>query len=225
MHPRDLLSTFQAGKIPSVNFRQISLWPEDLLSTCVILPCGWETLCQLLSTFSAATDFLSNFCTTARPFFNFQGNLLQISVKFPCCQITLRQFPFGLETLRQFLSTFCVTGIFSVNFLQLSVLPEYFLTTSMLFPCCQKTFCQENFGQLPSTFRAAGRPSVNFVNFPCGRETFLHLCQHSVSTGEIPTTSVNVLCDQKAFLLLPSPFRVTRRPSVITRRSPVHTKT
>ena len=58
---RQLPLTFGVAARPFVNFRQLSMWPGDLLSTSVNFHCGQYTFRELLSTF----------CTTGKPSVNF----------------------------------------------------------------------------------------------------------------------------------------------------------
>ena len=162
-----------------------------LLSTSVCFQCDWETFRQLPAIFCAewrpsvnfrqlllqSGDHPSTFHTTGRPSVNFRqnsvwpGDLPSTSVKPPCFREIFRQLP----------STFCAAGRHCSNYRQLSVPPINLPSTSVNSPCSLKTFrelsvrpgefsstfvyflcCQEACCQLPSTFHAAGRHSVNF---------------------------------------------------------------
>ena len=178
-----LLSTLHATGSPSMNFSKCSVWPGEfpfrqLQSTfhatrrpSVKFPCGWETFRQLPSTFYAARN----------PSFNFRQHSKwtedQKILYFLCHQKIFRHLP----------STFCPAGrpfikfrpLFtclgdplsnsstfhaawkpSVNLRQLSSRLEDIPSTSVNFPCDQKTFHQVSLwlGNFPTT-------SVNFL---CG---------------------------------------------------------
>ena len=140
----------------------------EILSTSINTPCSRETFHQLPS-------------SPVQP-----GGFLLTSVDFACCWETLRQLP----------STFTVAERTSFNFCQLYMRPGYISSTfvnfsqllgwlvhlqstSVNFSCLRETF-----HHLPSTFSAAGRPSVNLcestfraavvspVNIPCHHGTF-----------------------------------------------------
>ena len=123
--------------------------------------------------------------------------------------------------------TFRADGRTSVNFHLLPMQPGDFPSTYVNFPCGWETFCQPPSTlcaaeYLLVTFRATGRPSINFrqlsvqkVDLPsssvnslfslenfrqipstlCAAErTSLNLCLHSVRSGDLPSTSVNFPC-------------------------------
>ena len=175
-----LSSTFNVVKKPSDNFRQLSMQPGDLLSTSVNFLCSLETFLHVLFTFCAAGRPSDNIHQlSVRP-----GDLPPTSIKFPCGRKTSVNFRLlsvwpgdlpsiyvnllcGREIFCQLLSTFCTGWRPSVNFCQLNMQSEKLPSTlrvarrlpstSFNFPCGR-----ESFRQLPSTFRAAGRPSENF---------------------------------------------------------------
>ena len=65
--PGDLLSTFLATDRPSINLRQLSVPSGDLLSTSIKFPCDQETFRQLPSIFCATERPSVNFRATGRP--------------------------------------------------------------------------------------------------------------------------------------------------------------
>ena len=163
--------------------------------------------------------------------------LLSTSINFPWGQETFRQFPSTLHNDRRASSTFLVAGGPCITFHQLSVLPGNLSTTSVNFLCGRKTI-----RQLPWTFCAAGRHSVNFrqlfvrpadllstsVNF---RQLFVRPAdllstsvdfrQLSVRSGNLLSSfsaagrsSVNFLCCQEIFRQLSLHFRTARSSSV-----------
>ena len=95
--------------------------------------------------------------------------------------------------------------------------PEVLLSSPIELLCSRETF-----RQLLSTLRATGGPSVNFcrlsvqpvdlpstsVNIQCGQKAFREL---SVWPGDLPSTSDNFQCDQETFCQLPSTFSVAEK--------------
>ena len=173
-----------AGRL-SFTFRQLSLWP----STSISFPCGRETIHQLQSTFRAVENrslssinflcgretfrhLLSNF-SAARNLPSTLVNLLaarrhsSTSVNFLCSQKTFRQIFKQPRDLLSASINFSLAREIFVNFHQLSVRP----------------------GDLPSTFRAVGKFSVNF--------------RQLVRLGNVPSTSVNILCSCEDFRHFP----------------------
>ena len=71
---------------------------------------------------------------------------------------------------------------------QLSVHQRDLPSASVNIPYDREAFCQ-----LPSTFRAAGRTSINF-------------CQLSIPTGDLLSLSVSFPCDRETFCQLPLIF-------------------
>ena len=157
---RQLLSTFcAAGRptdhicqlsvppgVPSVNKRQITVWPVEFPST-----------------FRAAERHSVNFPSgqdTFRYLSTPPGNHPLNSFNFRC----------SWQTFHQLLLTFCAAGSTSVTFCQLSQCQGYFPSTSVNFPCGWETFCH-----FLSTFRLAGKFPSPFFNFPCSPKTFLEL--------------------------------------------------
>ena len=155
-----LPSTFRTIVRTSINFHQLSFRLGELLSSSVNISCGWEIFCQL----------------SVQP-----GDFSPTYVNFPCDRETFRQLPSNFRAARRSPPTsvnlLCCREIFH----QLSVWPVGFLITSGSFPCDSSTF-----HELPSTFLAAGRPSVQF-------------CQLSVQQRELLSKSVKFLCNQKNF--------------------------
>ena len=153
-------SAFCVARRHSVNFYYLFMRPGDFLSTFVNFTCRRETFRQLLSTFCTAVRFSVNFRQLSmRPedcpsiFIMFRtpvhfcrpsvcpGDLPLTSSDFLCCRETFRQLPSTLCAARRH-------SLISVNFLfrqkifhQLSMRPEYLLSTSVSFPYSQKTFC------------------------------------------------------------------------------------
>ena len=122
--PGDLMLTFCHGGRTSVKFVQCYVQPGGLLSIFVSIPRKRDAFCQHLPTFCAAWRPSVNFCRhSVRP-----GDFLSISI---------------FRTPE--------------NFRHLSPWEGDLPSASVNFLCCQETFCQ-----LPSNFCAGGRPSVNF---------------------------------------------------------------
>ena len=164
--------------------------PRDLLLITAKFLRGWETICQLPSTFVRSGHFPSSYASLLCG-----QNIFR--------HLTSTFLPPG--TVCNLPSTLCAAGRTSVNFRQLSIrpgdLPSTFVnitcrhltlsqlpmrpgdlkSTSANFLCGRETFLrhpsnfllgQENFCKLQSTFinfRLVGRPSVNFL---CHRENF-----------------------------------------------------
>ena len=114
-------------------------------------------------------------------------------------------FPSGWDTFCHILSTFRQSGDFchiqlsfpavgrpSMNFHQLSDLPEDLSSTSINFPCHRVTL-----SPLPSTFRVARRPSVNIS---CSWEIFHQLVSNFSADGR---PSVNIPCSPETFCVFP----------------------
>ena len=85
-------------------------------------------------------------------------------------------FSCGQDAFHQLQSNFRAAERSSVTFCQHSLCPGELSSTSVNLLFWQKTFCElpcgrENFCQLPSTFCAAGRPSINFRQLVVCRET------------------------------------------------------
>ena len=170
---RLLLSTVHAPG----TFRQLPLTFHVARRTSGYIPCGWETFCQLASTFCVAVipsvhfrqlyvppgDLASTsvlFCAFRRPSVNFRV-AMRPSVYFR--QLSVQP--------RDFLSAFCAIVAPSVKLSQL--------------PMRLETFCQ-----LPSIFHSAGGPSVS-------------IRQLSVRPRDLPSTSVNFLYGWETFCQLP----------------------
>ena len=155
MQPEEFSTTFCAAGSPSVNLRLLSVWPAELQSTSVNLSYGRETFRKHSFTFREA----------GRPFITFNQlsvqpiDLLSTSVNFLCCWETFHQLPLTLcdagRPSINFHQVWVATRRSSVNFRLLSGRPSDLLVN---FLCGLKIFCQ-----LPSTFCAAGRSSVNFL--------------------------------------------------------------
>ena len=132
-----LPSAFRGAGRSSVNFRQLSVQAKDLPLTSVDFLCNSGTFRQLLSTSHEARRTSVNFCNLSV----WPRELPSTSINFLC----VRRLP--------------------VNFRQLSmrqrdslfVWSENHAATSISNLCGHRTL-----PQLPSTFRAAMRPSVNF---------------------------------------------------------------
>ena len=166
------------------------------MSTAINFLCGQETCHHLMQPqdLSTSVKFLcrwetfrqlpSTFIVSGRTFFNFR----QLSVQPQELPSTSVNFLFHLKTFHQLQST-------SLHLEELSI--------SINFPCGPQIICH-----LPSTFRAAGRHSVNFrqifvrpgdlistsVKFPFTYENFCQLPSTFRETGDLLSTSVNFLC-------------------------------
>ena len=105
-----------------------------------------------------------------------------------------------------------------MNFCQLSRQPGYLASTFVDF---QRGW--ETLRQLPSTFRTARRPSMNFpcsvrpcISFqqlPFGQKPSVNFSQQCM-LGDLPQTSIKFPCSRDTFRQIPSTFRAARRPSV-----------
>ena len=111
---RELPLTLDAAGTPSINFRQLNVWPGDLPSTSVNFQCVWSTFRQCPSSLCVARRPSVKFCQLLRA----TGIS---SVNFPCRRKTFRQLP----------STLRATGRPSVNFCQLSCGWETFCQLSV----------------------------------------------------------------------------------------------
>ena len=180
-------------------YRQLSLWPEDLTSTSVILPCG-RPFVNFLYSVQAFCQLPSTFCAAGRPSVNFlwlyvwPGELSTTSANFLCSHKTYRQLslrqhifrqlsaqpgdlPSGQVNFCQLLSTFHVAGRSSIKF-------RNFLCRQVIFH------------QLPSIFRVAGRPFINFRPHPCCRGIYCQL-PSTLRTSKRPL--INILWGQNTF--------------------------
>ena len=163
----DPSSTFVKYPCGQMTFHQHSVKLLEYLSSSVNFPCSKETFHQISSSLGMAGrhsvnfhlhsvqlgDLLSIFCAASRP-----------SVKFL----------YSVKAFRQLSSTSRMVGMQSINFHQLSVRLEDLPSTFIDF-----LYGRETFWQLPQTFRATTRPTVNFlcgsiysVKFSHGLETF-----------------------------------------------------
>ena len=157
--------------------------PVALLSTSVNIPCGWEIFHQL-SVLPGDLPLTSVYFTCDRPSANFYQLFLLLGDLLPTS--------INLPCCR-------------VIFLQLFVQPVGLPITFGNFPCDSATF-----PELPSTFLAAGRPSVNFCpcsvwpgdllsTFHAASRPSVQFRPLSVRQKELQSKSVNFLCDQKNF--------------------------
>ena len=171
-------------------FHQLSLLPREFHSTSINISCTQETFHQLPSTFRAARRPLStfsNFCTAERPSNN------------------IRQIACGRETICQLPLTFRVAGRPSVKFCQHFVQPRDLPSVSVKFWCIQLYF-----RELPSTFCVAGRHCVNFHKHCAIRRPSVNIHQIFMQLGDLPSTSVKLLCSRENICQLPSSFRAGR---------------
>lgn len=135
----------------SVNFRQLSVWSQNLPSTFHALPrcsvnsvnfradgrpsfnfcqllCGCEAFHQLLLTFCSVVGSSKNFCAVARP-----------SVSFLCSrEIFCQPFEYYVDHP----STFCMVARPSFILFQHIVQSRVLPSTSIKFPLGHKIFCQ-----------------------------------------------------------------------------------
>ena len=226
---------------------QLSERPGNLLSTSIDMPCSRETFNQLPSTYHFTWRLSVNF----GQLFVQPRDLLSTSVNFLCGQETFRQLPSTLCSTRRFFVNLCqlsvregdlsstsviirVAGRPSINFRQLFLWQGDHPTTYANFPCGARDFpsasinfmCgRETFRLLPSSYRAAGRPPVNFVNFLYRQKSFrqhlstshaagrlsINVHQLSVQPGDLLSTSVNFLCYWETIRQIPSNSRAARR--------------
>ena len=68
-------------------------------------------------------------------------------------------------------------------------------------------------GDLPSTFHATGKCSIS-VHFPCFRQNFHQLFLLSVGPGDLLSTFMNFLCGRETFIKISSSFCAAGRTSV-----------
>ena len=136
-----------------------------------------------------------------RPSFNFsqlsvhRETFRQLSTRTGVHTLNSVNFRCDQETFSEFSLTFLADSRPSINFRLLlcsretfrqhSFQPVQFPSTSINFLCGWETFCQ-----LPSTFRAYRRTSVNFrhLSVPPGRPS-VNFCLLSVHTGDLPSSS------------------------------------
>ena len=191
---RQLLTTFHAARRTSVKIRQLS-------NLSAILAAG-RLFVKFLQLFVFPVDCLSTFRVDRRPSVT--------SVNFLCHRETFRHLPFTFCVARKpSVHTLCCRETFfetsrpSIKFHQFSMRLGHRPSTSINFPCYQKTLGQLSVrpGKLPSTFSVAWRPSSNFR-------------QCSVRPGDHLSTSVNFSCSHDTFHQLTSTFCAARRPSV-----------
>lgn len=130
----------------------------------------------------------ATFCARVGPSFNFCQHSMPPG-DFPS---TLRAAGDILLTSvnYQHSPTLRVFGQPSINCHQICVWTGDILCTSASFLLRQETLCQ-----LPLTFYAAGRSSVNF---PCSRGHSINFREPSVQPGDIPSTFVNFACGREA---------------------------
>ena len=166
---------------------------------------GCSTFSQL---FVRPQDLPSTFCLATEHsinFLHFRSTLLQLLLTSHAATRTPAKFPCDCGTF------YAIVG-HSVNFYRLFALPENFLSTSVNFPCVRgssvkfpcslRSFCQLFvwLQDLPSTFRAAAGPSLNFL---CGCGTIREL---SVLLLDFPSISITFLSCWVFFHSLPSTF-------------------
>ena len=194
MRPEDPPSTFVYFPCSRDTFHKLSERHRDIPSTSVYILCSREIFCQLSV---RPIDLPSTFRAVYRHSVSFH----KLSVWSGYSPSTSVNFLHGLETFRQPPLTFCSAGRLTVNF--------------RLHLCCRGIFCQlqstlRTAGRpliyfrhqfvrpedLPSTFRVARRPSVNFT---CGVQTFRQLNLLNVQPGDLLSTSFNFVCGQETF--------------------------
>ena len=178
VHPRyhalnfcqwDIQSTFRSFAVPSVKFRQLSVYLQHLLSIChasvrpsVNFPCIRETFSQLLRVHGIFHQFLvwprdlpSTFFATVGPSINIfcdRGTFRQPQSTFRVSVGPSANFPCGCGTFRQnsqwpedHLSTFPASAALSINFCELTSILHasvgLFVNFRQLF-VRPKTFCK-----------------------------------------------------------------------------------
>ena len=181
------------------------MWLRYLPSTLVHFPCSQETLrqfsqhfrlacrlCVKLSILRTAGRYSISFCQLfVRP-----GDFPSTSVNILCGRETFRQLSSTFFQHYALPSNFRANGRTFINFRQhsmqlaeyvyfhqLSVSPVDLLSTSVKFMRRRGTFCQ-----LPSTFRAASKPSIYFRRHLCIHWHYPQLFGH---TRELLSTSIN----------------------------------
>lgn len=134
-----LISIFHAAWRPSGNYRQLSVWPEDLPSTFRV---AWRSSVNFPFVLETFHLFSSILCTAGRPVI-----FCQLSVRSGDLNSTSVHILCSLETFRQIRSTFRSARRPSRKFHHLSVQLGEVISTSDNISCSRYTF-----RQLPSTF-------------------------------------------------------------------------
>ena len=167
-----------------VNFRQLSMRPEDLPSKFL---CGQNTV-RLLSVWP--------------------GDLPSISVYLPCSRDTFRQpqLPFHAagRPIMNFFQLSVLSEEIPSSFMQLGDLPS----TSIIFQCDSRIFCE-----LLSTSHADRRPSVNFhkhsvqpgelpstsIKFNVTKRPSVNFHHLSMRSGDLPLITEYLLTARKGY--------------------------
>lgn len=146
---------------------KLSVPPEDIPSTSVNFPCGWETFIRHLSTFRSARRTCNNSSQISVQL----GDLLSTSVHFLCGQETYHQLPLVFHVAGKLFVSFHLLSVLpgelpsafyagrrtAIGLHQISVPLGDFPSISLNILCSREIFCY-----IPSLFSMAGRPSVNF---------------------------------------------------------------
>ena len=179
--------------------------PREIPSTSGNFPSGIETFCELPSTFSMVGRRSNNF----RQLSALPEDLPSTSVNFLCSQENFHQLPSNFLAAGRLSVNFLqlsVQGISSIKFCNLSMPPRDLASNSVNFQCYRATL-----HQLPSTFRAARRPFVNFhklsvwpedllSNFRVAERPSVNFCYFSVLPGNLSSSSVSFQCGRDTFL-------------------------
>ena len=165
----------------------------DLPSCSNNFPCQRETFHHLQSTFVLT------------------GDLPSTSINFLCVRQIFCQCPRNFCAAGRTFGNFCQLSAQSVNLSSTYVKFHAAGRLSVNFPSDWGTFCQNL-----STFRAAGRPSINLRQMSVQLGDFRQLSSTfcaarrfpstPVVPGDFLSTSVNIPCCLKMFRELPSPF-------------------
>ena len=203
MHPRNCLSTsviFCVSAKPSVNCRQLSVYPWDHHSNSVNFSYVHRSFHQLPTTFLAFTGHSPHFrhfsvrlrriplsCVN---FQCFHGPLRQLPSIFRASAAPSVNIPYVCRTFRQLASTFRASMVHIVNFRQFTVHLREFPFTSVKLPCILGAYREH-----PSNFCPSTGTSVNFCasrdppfNFPFGCGSISQLFEHP---QDLLSTSVN----------------------------------
>ena len=167
------------------NFLQLSLRPSDFPAISVKFPCGYGTFRLLPSVRPQDLPSTYTNCqcdkelsTVAEPC----GHFHQKSMRLEDLPLISVKFHTGQQMFNRLLSIFLAAGTHSVNLRQLSEWLWKLQSNSVNFPCSHivraPTGLSVSFScgweilcQLPSTFRASTKTSINFCQFHYGRET------------------------------------------------------
>ena len=202
MNFRQLSGRLEYLSSTSINFPCVQKTFRQLfvsLSTSVNFLFSREAIRKLASAFRGAETSSASLHQFSVPPGEPSVNLRQYSMRPGDLPSTSANFPYGQETFRQL-------SAFPVDLRELSVRLRELLLTSVNILCGQETLRQK-----PSTFHAGGKPSTNIRQLPCRRKTF---CQLPSTFCAAVRISLNFLYDRENFRQLLSTFCAAERSSV-----------